>query len=452
MGKYLKVIFVDTFSLLIGIISGFLLPKFLDIDSYSVVRTFGLYIGYCSVLHFGFSDGIYIILGGKNLNTELQKKIKGYFYILLKIIVPILCILLVINIFLKNYYLSVFIFYTFPFQINLFLAMIYRALSEFKYYSLMKGLTNIFTLLSIVLCIFYKNSYVYINTQIILQYIIMAIFLIHFYINFKDYTFVAFSEVKYIISLGFNLLIGNLIYNLVFSMDRWFVKILFDSKDFAFYSFGVSMLNLFIVLITSVSVILYPNICKNLGNILYIQLIRKGLLIVSVFSMGGFFFLKLIVDSFLPQYIPSLHVLAILIMCIPFITLINAFYSNLYRAFHRTKRYTQVSFFILICGLIFNSLLIVLFKEPIMLAFGSLFSFIIWYLISSKDFTEFIVNKKEFSWLFACILIYGILMINNQSPFINFILFYCFISFISILCFNKEIKQSVDYLKNSKYN
>lgn len=433
--------------MIIGITSGFLLPKFLSIENYSIVRTFGLYIGYCTVLHFGFSDGIYIILGGKNLSIELKKKIRGYFNVLLKIIFFTMLALFVINLFLKNYYLTVFLLYTIPCQINLFLSMVYRALNELKYYTWMKGLTNIFTLISIVLCIIFSNSYVYINSQIMLQYIIMIIFLIHFFKNFKDAIPIETSEIRYITKLGFSLLIGNLVYNLIFSMDRWFVKILFDSNDFAFYSFGVSMLNLFIVLITSVSVILYPYLCKHLENKERILLIKKALLIVSSFSMGGFFVLKIIVDTFLNQYIPSLNVLAILIACIPFITLVNALYCNLYRAYHQTKRYSKVSFWIFICGFLFNWLLIIVFKNPCMLAFGSLFSFIIWYLISNRDFKELIINKKEFIWISTCILTYGLLIQNNQLAVINFVLFYLIIGIICAICFSNELKHIIQYIE-----
>jgi len=54
-----KVFSSNFINLVIGIITGFLVPAFLSLDQYAFLKTFTLYIGYVGIIHFGFIDGIY---------------------------------------------------------------------------------------------------------------------------------------------------------------------------------------------------------------------------------------------------------------------------------------------------------------------------------------------------------------------------------------------------------
>ena len=64
----------NVINLLIGIITGFLVPAFLSLDQYAYLKTFTLYIGFVGILHFGFIDGLYIKYGGRK-EKELDKGI-----------------------------------------------------------------------------------------------------------------------------------------------------------------------------------------------------------------------------------------------------------------------------------------------------------------------------------------------------------------------------------------
>ena len=133
--KMFKVVFVDFMALFVGILNGFLLPKFLTIDSYAYIKTFTLYIGYSGIFHLGFSDGIYILLGGKSINDINKEKIKGYLLALLKILSLVSICFIIINIFIiKDVIFTCFILYTIPFQVILFVSLLYRATGEFDKY------------------------------------------------------------------------------------------------------------------------------------------------------------------------------------------------------------------------------------------------------------------------------------------------------------------------------
>lgn len=55
-----------------NLITNFVLPKELSVESYATIKTFQLYVSYAGLFHFGFVDGMYLKYGGKNV-----KEIRG---------------------------------------------------------------------------------------------------------------------------------------------------------------------------------------------------------------------------------------------------------------------------------------------------------------------------------------------------------------------------------------
>ncbi|WP_249630235.1 hypothetical protein [Streptococcus uberis] len=53
-------------SLLISILMSLFVPKILGITEFSYWQLFIFYIGYAGFFHFGYNDGLYLKLGGKD--------------------------------------------------------------------------------------------------------------------------------------------------------------------------------------------------------------------------------------------------------------------------------------------------------------------------------------------------------------------------------------------------
>ena len=69
----IDVFFANAFSLLLGLVTGFIMPKMLSVDSYAGIKTYQLYVSYIGFLHLGFVDGIYLKFGGYEY-SDLDKK------------------------------------------------------------------------------------------------------------------------------------------------------------------------------------------------------------------------------------------------------------------------------------------------------------------------------------------------------------------------------------------
>ena len=62
-------------NLIISLAKGFILPKYLSIESYALIQTYLLYVSYVGLLHFGYLDGLYLKYGGRNFEEIKAEEI-----------------------------------------------------------------------------------------------------------------------------------------------------------------------------------------------------------------------------------------------------------------------------------------------------------------------------------------------------------------------------------------
>lgn len=444
--KIIKVIFVDFIGLFIGILNGFILPKFLSIESYSIIKTFVLYISYAGILHLGFSDGIYILLGGKKITEITKDKIKGYLLTLIYIISIVFIILIVFSVFIhKDDMFVMFILYSFPYQIILFATLLYRATGEFDSYIIIRICINCVNLLSILAVIFVSESpFIYIFIQIIGNIIISVIYLLRIFLCGVSFEKIKFKEVKYLIKTGFIIMIANTISTLFLTLDRWFIKYYFDINEFAYYSFSISMLNLFITLISSITIVFYPYLANSAKDSKIISNIKNYIIIITCFAPAGYYILEFIVYKFIDKYSASLEVLGILILSIPFLTLINVICSNLYKVLNLGKIYLMAIIKMLIVSIILNFIALYIFKTPFSIACGTLISLMIFYFYSTSHFDSLSINKKEIVYFTIYITIYCFLNHININSFFKSSLFILLMLLATLIVYRKN---SLDLLR-----
>ncbi|MFT8316570.1 MAG: hypothetical protein ABF633_20305, partial [Clostridium sp.] len=95
---FVHTISANLISLISGIITAFIIPKFLNIEQYGYLKIFTFYITYVGILHFGFNDGIYVKFGDVDYNKLPQTKFRFLFKFLLifQLIITIISIFLIL--------------------------------------------------------------------------------------------------------------------------------------------------------------------------------------------------------------------------------------------------------------------------------------------------------------------------------------------------------------------
>ena len=396
----------NVLSLLVGIVNGFFVPAFLSVDNYSMLKTFTLYVSYVGVLHLGFLDGLYLKYGGKYLKSINKKEALYEHNFLLKFQLIVSLIFFLIGILARNLIVSLVAISIVPINFLTYFNFIYQATGEMKLYARIKVLNPILVLILNLVLIFLikKDNYILFVFSSISAYYLTYLIFEHKFLKLVETKEKQKVDVLPIFKTGIFIMLGNLFTMLFYSMDRWFVKFLLTTEDFAYYSFAISMMSIINLLISSVAMSLYPAFSRGYTS-KTVKEIKKYLIIISSFSSLGFFIFSFIVNLWLKKYIYSLSVISILFAGLPAIAVINALYINLYKANKQERKYFYTVIKMAIVSFIFNVLAVVLYKSNFAIAIATTVAFYVWFFYSSKDFEGLETNWKE--------IVYILLFVNG---------------------------------------
>ncbi|WP_341931384.1 hypothetical protein [Streptococcus pluranimalium] len=401
--KVLQVGYANIVQVLLGIVLGFIVPKFLSIQDFAEYKTYTLIAGYIGIFHLGFVDGLYVDYGGKNLIKLDKERLRSefIFFTLLQVFISI--IILIISS-LSSYKIGILIALSIlPYNLNMYLKRIYQSTDKLEWYSKCLVLYSIVNgLLCIVLSLVFKiDSAIPYCIAMILSNVIVLISEMKRMINFLGFGPIKFEINRYreLFHSGFIILLGNLAVNFFYGIDRWVVKIFFTDKEFSFYSFAVSMLNIVTTVLQAISISMFSYFAKN-DYKKNLSSIRSLIICIGTLSSLIYFFLNFIVKIILPEYVGSLEIISISMAIFPFMLYINAVTINLYKINHNEKKYL----FVMIVMLLLVSMLdmsVLVFNNYIIVAWSTLFCYILWYFYSRYEVKN--LDKLEWNEIFYLI-------------------------------------------------
>ena len=441
----LRVLSSNILVILLGILGGFVVPKFLSIDQYALWKTYGLYAGYVGILHFGFIDGIYLKYGGEDLScinlTDVKSELAflGMSQLLVsaavlavtfiigeRLLVPVACVILPTNI---------ITFYLFFFQAT-------RQFSSYSLANILRPTLRLAVILAMVIFPFLRNARFIIWGQVAVVWTVCTILSVNFrkaFIGTGPTEGTLFKKEHFgIIAVGVFIMLGNLSSMLFYSMDRWFVKILLPNTDFAFYSFATTMMSLVMVMISSVSMTFYPILAKSPDNTKVQNILLRGMIILGAFSCSAIFVFKPVITSLLPQYIPSLNIIGVLMAGFPAIAVINALYINLFKAKKMERKYFRRVIAVAALSFMLNCAAVWINKNIISIAAATTIAFYLWFLISSGDFPGLKVSVKDWAYTGSVLIVFFVTT-RNLSWAPGFI-FYCLaVSMLSVVFYKNTL-------------
>lgn len=397
---FFHTISANLISLIAGIITAFIIPKFLNIEQYGYLKIFTFYITYVGILHFGFNDGIYVRFGNIDYDKLPQKKFRFLFrflfvFQLLITMVFTVLVLLFINDFNRKLVYIFIIINMIILNLNTFFDFINQFTKRFKLYSIIMIFSKIlYIVFCIIIIIFKGKNFVYFAA---FQTVVNLIILLIYFTTSRELIFGKSEKLienkKFIVnlfSIGIFVMIGNLMSKIIVGLDRIFIDKLFTIKDFAMYSFAISILNLFYMLITAVTTVVYPYLART-KDIKLRFLYRRMKIFVFIligFSLCGYFVLVPIINGFLGNYSSSLKLLLILFPTVLYNCQIIIVSSNYYKIMKYQKEYTFNNFFAFTCSLIVIIISIYIHKNLYSITISTLISFIIWMLYCDMFFSK----------------------------------------------------------------
>lgn len=436
----IQIMLANIFCMIISIITNFILPKYLSIEAYNIVKSYGLYIAYAGLLAIGYVDGIYLKYGGKELKKIDKEEISNnmYTYVVFQFIVCFAITL--VGIVLNNIMLILFSIGALVMNFVGYLKIVYQATGNFKEYGVSLKFEKIITFLLNMILVFLlqvSNGYYYIGVQIIASIVTV----IYLYFIFKKITNIklngkfSFNILITNIKNGFIFVIGGVTDILFTGLDRWFIKILMTVNDFAYYSFAVSLENIISVFTAPISLTFYNYFCQGLSNE-KIKEIKNILLVWGCCVISLAFPAKFVIENFITKYIISIEVIFYLFAAQFFYLLIRSIYINIYKAKNMQKFYlTQICIMIFI-AFITNCIFYKFNKNIISFAQATFLTSVIWFLWCELKEKEIRYTWKEYFLIIIILISFFILgrFINTIGGFFIFV----FMVFVSILLFSRK--------------
>jgi len=408
--KGIVMVFIaNLINLVISFVNGFILPKYLSIDTYASIKTYQLYTNYIGVLALGYTDGIYLKYGGVKMqdisNSEINVCRTNLF-----IFQGIMTIAFVVaGYFMNDAVLIIAAITIVPANIAAAFKNILQAAGEFRIYSKIMNYGSILTFFVTMVLLFI------LHTETDIPYI-LAMAAINFLVWFlleiklqKEYKYkirinVSIKNLIENIRAGVILMLGNFSNILMTSIDRWFVKFLLPTTSFAYYSFVVSTENLVGIFINPIVTTMYNYICVT-SDFNAIRKIKRMCIILGLFLVSSAFPVKFIMEIYLKKYLPAQYVLFILFATEILFIVIKGIYVNIYKAQKRQEVYLKQIVLAVVIGCVFNALFFTIFKSNEGIAFATLLSVICWYIICC-----FSVKEIKPDWREVVVLMVGILV------------------------------------------
>lgn len=398
--KGIILVFVaNLINLVISLLNGFILPKYLAVDTYADIKTYQLYINYIGVLVLGYADGVYLKYGGCKIADVPEQNINLCRSNLLIFQSIITAIFVIAGIVVNDKILIAAAFVIVPINIVATFKNILQATGEFKYYSRIMNYTSVLTFIGTIVLLFvlktdYSLYYIYVMCAVYyVVWFLMERKLIGDYHYNRYFTF-SISDLWRNIKSGFVLMLGNFSSILMTSIDRWFVKFLLSTADFAYYSFVVSTEHLITIFINPIITTMYNYICIS-SDLKYIKKVKRMCLIFALFLVSSAFPIKFILETYLTKYLASRYVLFILFSTEIFFMIIKGIYVNVYKARKQQDKYFKQLVITIALGCILNSIFYSLFRSNEGIAFATLLSICVWYIICSVSVKEIAPDWKE---------------------------------------------------------
>ena len=455
----MSVMMANIFCLVVSLIINFILPKYLSVESYAQMKVYTLYISYAGFFSLGYNDGMYLKYGGKRLSdidsSDIGSNIKNYFFL------EILMLLIVLNagMLLHNNILVAFSFGMLVNNVLGYLKSLYQATGEFTKYSYALNIEKISVFFANIILLFVlktDNYYYFIWIQIFVGFVIVAFLTGKIYksYNVLEQGQISFNEIKENVSTGFILMLGNFSSTLFTGLDRWFVKILMGTVNFAYYSFAVSVESLINTFLTPITISMYNYFCQN-RNDEKIKEIKNIVLIWGFIVIAAAYPAKWILENYIPNYIEANSVIFLLFSAQVFYVVIKGIYVNLYKAEKSQNKYLKQMVIMIIIAFILNAFFYYIFKSKEAIATATLITSIIWLSVCEFEYKTLRFGFNELLAIFLMMVCY-FLTGYTLSAFRGLII-YCITGLIVCTLFMRKdffslIKMILSFINKNREN
>lgn len=407
----IHVMISNLFYLIIVAGTNFILPRFTTVETYAAMKEYTLYITtYADIVTLGYLQGVYIRFGGKKVEEISAKEIGSNFFTFVFFMLPIAFLLTLYGFFSDNSVIIVLGAGLLATEVVMYYQLLYQATGEFKAYGVALNSSKVLVFFAYIVLIFgfKREIQILFVAAAPISCIIVAIYLsirLNKRIHFVREMRVSFIEFKKSINDGFVVMLGNFVASFFTTIDRWFVKTLMATANFAYYSFAVSLENIVNTFMRPITVSMYNYFCKK-PSIDEITRVKNVTIIYSFVVIAAAYPAKWIMEQFITNYLSAVSIVFPLFAAQGISTIIKGIYVNKYKAEGEQNKYLSQMIGVLLLAIVLNVALYSIFHSMTAIAIATLATNIFWFFYSELKAPEIRCSIKTYIAMLIMIAIY----------------------------------------------
>lgn len=411
----LKVFTSNFLVTLLKLVTGFVFPRMMSVESYAEYQTYALYITYICALHLGFSDGMGINYAGKPYERTEPGQYKAEVRILLAISLCFTAIFALATLLCRSRMLLYVTLSVLPFCMVQAYQLLYQAWGEFGRFTRMNMVTAavpILGTLALTIITGRMEAAQYIGLYILIYSIYTVILLVRArrYTRGAPCARLRSEQNAKTWKVGAAVCLAGYVNVLFHSVDKQFIKLLFDTQSFAVYSFGLSLQNIMMVFFTSIAQALFNFLASGKLREEDQGTLMRGLLIFGALSGAALQACRIAVMLIVPKYAASLEITGVYFLVFPALAVINCLYINLYKLTRQTGRYVRTLSVVLVLSVLLNAGFSALWHRPVAVTAATVVVYYLWLVISARHFDKLRLTVRDGGFLalfFAVYLLCG---------------------------------------------
>ena len=377
----------------ISVILNLVVPKYLGIADYGYWQLYVFYSSYVGFFHFGWIDGIYLKIGGEEYEN-LDKRSLGtqfrylvLFELSLAVLISIYALFFVSDPNRQIIWLATAAMLVIA-NLKSFILFILQSTNRIKEYAKLSRDDRYLYLIGAMgyLLLGGRNPLILIMMDVVSKLVVTlwGMILIKDIVTAKRQRFsLTIGEAITNIRIGSNLMLGNIASMLILGVSRFLVERSWSIETFGKLSFALSISNMFMLFISSVSVVLYPVLRRtNQSNLPQLYRHVRNIFVPFTLLLLLFFNpIRLMLEWWIPEYKSSLFFMGILFPMIVYEGRISLLVNTYLKTIRKEK--------------------IILISNVVTLLVSSVLSLVSVYMFKSINLT---VLTIIFSLAFRCIL------------------------------------------------
>lgn len=366
----------------IGILKTLLIPAVVGINDFAYWQIYVFYVAYVGLFSLGFNDGIYLRYGGVDYgkldNGRVRSSIRVYFIYLLAATALMSSICLTESDHDKRIVLCLASLNIVLMGMMAVFSFVLQATGRLKRFGVISAMDKILFLVFLLALFMAGTKYFiwFVLAELVSKVVALGFMCVSCWELVQGPGSAldeAGMEVKENIICGLKLMFANLSGMLVLGIGRIIIEHWGTLEEYAFYAFGVSMTNLALVALTSISVVLYPML-KRLPEkefLRYYDDANSKLFKFNLFMLAGYFPVVWLITYQLPKYEPVIPYLGLLFVISVLQSKMQLLNNNFYKALRFEGAMLRANIESLVIALVLSLVMYALQRSAIAIALAA---------------------------------------------------------------------------------